>query len=204
VISNKRCLLLFARSPERGRVKTRLMPALGEERTLRLYESLLYRQLNLVNNYVDTDAILAVHGEPDHPVFSGFRGTTILQKGDDIGQRMSHAMEIALTDYKQVLLAGCDCPAMNAEYLDAGFQALDQGKNAVFGPVRDGGYVLVGLSAALPEIFINIDWGSDKVMSQTREKLHALKVPWKELPVTDDIDDPQDLALLEAFPDISY
>jgi len=42
------------------------------------------------------------------------------------------------------------------------------------------------------------------VMSQTREKLHALKVPWKELPVTDDIDDPQDLALLEAFPDISY
>lgn len=75
--------------------------------------------------------------------------------------------------------------------------------DAVFIPAEDGGYVLVGLRRPLPRLFEDIDWGSERVMTQTRARLHELGLSWRELPTLWDIDRPQDLDRLASIDGVS-
>jgi len=197
LVSHTRCLILFARQPLAGQVKTRLESALGIEGTLALYRRMLEKQITLVNQYTNANCQLWVDGDTGHNDFSEFKGLAFQQCGDDLGQRMSHAIDHALKQHDRAILIGCDCPQYSHDYFERAFLALEQGADVVLGPAMDGGYVLVGLRRSHQEIFHGIQWGSAGVMKQTRERINALGLQYHELETLHDIDEPQDLYLLE-------
>ena len=107
---------------------------------------------------------------------------------------MAAALEGALTRHRQVVLIGSDCPLMDAAYLEEAFSTLAGGHDMVLGPAEDGGYVLIGTAVPLPGgLFEDIDWGTDRVLAQTRTRIQALGISHRELPVLWDLDRPTDL-----------
>ncbi|MFT5321307.1 MAG: rSAM/selenodomain-associated transferase 1 [Pseudohongiellaceae bacterium] len=198
VTTANRCLILFVKEPVAGRVKTRLEPALGIDGALNFYQALLKRQISLVNKIPNVNAQLWVDGDCKHPVFNAFSGSVYSQQGADIGERMSFALEQALSAHGCAVLIGCDCPELTVEYLDKAFMLLEKNNDAVFGPVIDGGYILIGLRKHNSEIFQHIEWGSARVMEQSRTRLRENKLSWEELTLLHDIDEPADLVYLKA------
>jgi rSAM/selenodomain-associated transferase 1 len=196
--SHSRSLILFARQPVAGQVKTRLEPALGIEGTLALYQRLLNKQITLVSQYLNANCQLWVEGDSAHEDFAEFKGLAFQQYGDDLGLRMSNALGNALGQHSNAILIGCDCPEYSHEYFDRAFLALEQGADVVLGPAMDGGYVLVGLRRAEQALFHGIEWGSDVVLKQTRERIKTLGLTCYELETLNDIDEPQDLVLLNG------
>lgn len=194
--TSARALLLFAREPRTAQVKTRLEPAVGQQGALSLYRLLLARQINLVNSFPDVTRQCWIDGFSQHQDFAGFSGECLQQQGEELGARMAHALDIALQTHEFTVLIGCDCPQLDADYIEKAFRALESGQDAVFGPARDGGYVLVGLRNPSPSLFQDIDWGTVKVMGQTRVLAEALGLSWQELSTLNDIDEPEDLKFL--------
>ena len=190
-------LLVFARQPVPGRVKTRLGARIGTGEAAEVYRQLAATVLRLV-----IDARLApvqVHVTPDprHPFFTRLAQRDMLslhaQVDGDLGVRMCTSMDAALGCGGPVVLIGTDCPALDAVYLDRAFQALRAGRQVVLGPAEDGGYVLIGLRGSQPELFTGIDWGSERVLSQTRECIARLGLHCTELPTLWDVDRVEDL-----------
>jgi len=195
-----RGLILFARSPEIGRVKTRLEPALGNNAVLSLYRKMLQQQLSMVENFSHAACEIWVDGDTGHEDFKQLRSGIRQQEGRDLGERMCLAMADALERFETAVLIGCDCPDLDEDYLLGAFHSLEQGYDAVFGPATDGGYVLIGLknggNKGYRHLFENIDWGTEQVMEQTRSSLGASGMRWRELSPLRDIDEPADLQYL--------
>ncbi len=203
-MTESRCLLLFVREPVAGNVKTRLEARLGREKTLSLYRAMLCRQTLLANHCEGTQRQLWVAGDAAHADFANFAGDRFTQPTGDIGERMSYALRSALADHDQAILIGCDCPGMDASYLEQAFAVLSAGQDAVLGPATDGGYVLIGLRRWEPLLFRDIDWGSGVVLAQTRARLAEAGYAWAELAALDDIDEAADLERLAAMVEREY
>ncbi len=198
-------LLIFAKEPIPGRVKTRLADALGAERAAAVYLQLVLRTLDVAVAARATGVVgrIELWCEPnaDRPLFAEWRdryGVVLAtQRGDDLGARMRFALETALPRGTPALLIGTDCPALEVETLGRASAEL-VGHDAVFVPAEDGGYVLVGVARPL-DIFAGIAWSTASVMTATRSQLIALGATWRELPPLWDLDLPQDLARWEAL-----
>jgi rSAM/selenodomain-associated transferase 1 len=194
-------ILIFAKVPEPGRVKTRLIPLLGAQGAADLHARLL----------ADTVARLAPAGlapvelwcapDPGCASFSELANRYPLglhpQRGADLGERMLDAAADALTRSGAVVLVGTDCPPLGRAYLARALTEL-RAADAVLGPAEDGGYVLLGIKTAAPVLFSSIPWGTDRVAAVTRDRMGALGWSWAELPVLWDLDRPDDLIRLEA------
>ena len=198
----ERAILVFAKAPEPGLVKTRLIPALGPEGAAALAERLLEHTLKAAASV--RSAVLELHGTPDirHPVFrrlaARYKAVLHAQAGADLGERMAAAMEGALGRRRQVVLIGSDCPLMDAAYLEEAFSTLAVGYDMVLGPAEDGGYVLIGGVRPLPPLlFQGIAWGTEEVLSQTRERIRHLGVQCRELEPRPDLDRSEDLSRIQ-------
>ena len=193
-------VLIFAKTPRTGRVKTRLIPALGEHAATELYVSLLRRELGWIAGETPYAIELWVTPELEHPVLHDLlrrhRPRLRLQQGDDLGARMSHAAREALGRYRRVALIGVDCPALNAEHLRRTFRWLEGGSDAVLGPAEDGGYVLLGLSRWDARLFTGHAWGGSEVAETTRRCFDECGFTWRELSPLWDLDRPEDLPRL--------
>lgn len=190
----KACIVVFAKEPVAGNVKTRLIPALGAERAKRLHVKLMSRLFKVINQLSLCDAQLWVNNNPLHPDFAEFKGEHYVQSSTDLGQRMFDAASQVLERYQKVIIIGSDCPKMNEAYLEQAILALNkQDVDIVLGPAADGGYVLIAMKAPHKVAFESIEWGTDKVMQQTRQHLQNNKLSWYELPELFDIDRPEDL-----------
>lgn len=189
-------VLIFARAPVAGSVKTRLIPLLGEHGAAALYRNLVGRALTMARESGVGPVELWCTPDTDDVFFAAcrdrFHVTLHRQPEGDLGSRMLNAFGNALTRSRHVLLAGSDCPSLTAADLRAAAGALRDGSDAVFCPAQDGGYVLVGLSQAMPALFDAMTWGTPTVMEETRQRLHNLGWRWHELPVHWDVDRPQD------------
>ena len=106
---------------------------------------------------------------------------------------MFSALNLSLGDARYCILIGTDCPVMSADYLEQAFHALDQGLDVVIGPAEDGGYVLIGASRVEVSWFNNIDWGSQRVLEQSRQALISSAASFQELQPLWDIDQIGDL-----------
>jgi glycosyltransferase A (GT-A) superfamily protein (DUF2064 family) len=177
-------VVVFAREPRAGRVKTRLIPRLGAEGAARLHARLVRRTLRT--------ARAARLGEVR---LWGLRR----QRGADLGARMAHALAVNLRRAPRVILVGADAPALQPAHLRRAARWLAGGADAVFGPVEDGGYALVALRRPAAALFQGVDWGSARVMAQTRTRLAALGWRWRELPELWDVDRPGDLERLRGL-----
>lgn len=192
-------IFLFAREPQAGRVKTRLVPVLGEEGALDLYQQLLARQIGVLEISGLCPAELWVDGDPQAAAFAGFSGLRHRQQGGGLGERMRFAAAQGLGRNAFVILIGSDCPGLDAGYLAQAARALASGEELVIGPAEDGGYVLLGLRRCEPALFEDIEWGGERVLAQTLEKARKAGMEPVLLPPLADIDRPADLPWLAPF-----
>ena len=203
-MSRRPQLLLFTRAPEPGRVKTRLQPVLGERGAAALHAALTKHCLRQLCGVADI--ALWTTGDGDAPQLSDWagycRGGVHRQCGDGLGERLAHALAQTLRTVRPVMVIGADCPGLDADYVRAAWQQL-QSADAVVGPARDGGFVLLGLHAVELACFAGINWGSASVCSELQHNLHALGWRCRRLPSLADIDIPADLVRLADFPELS-
>jgi uncharacterized protein len=192
-------IIVFARAPEPGRAKTRLLPLLGAEGAAALQALLIERTLATALAASVGPVEMWCAPSAQHPLLKAFmqrhgiEGAT--QCEGDLGARMQHAAMAALAVNPRVLLIGTDCPAMTPADLRAAAGVL-AAHDAVLIPAEDGGYVLLGLNRWNSRLFANIAWGGDRVLAVTRERLAALDWRWQELPPLWDVDRPEDFARL--------
>jgi len=193
---------IFARQPVVGQVKTRLIPALGAQGAMILYQELLNHTINTVVHAELSAIDLCVTPESQPSFFtqhSDSKSFSItMQSGADLGQRMYHALDNALEKANKVIIIGTDCPFLNMVDLQQAIKALDS-YDMVFSPAHDGGYVLVGASKLDKCVFSAIDWGTSAVMAQTRQQLRQTNLSWHELATQHDIDVPEDLVHLASL-----
>lgn len=200
-------ILVFAKAPIPGQVKTRLINHLGKSGATKLHQKLVLKTLNTATQANLCPVELWCAPDSQHKFFTEcsqrYSITLQTQRGADIGQRMAYAFAMTLHAknqmshgrYNKVLLIGCDCPDFTADYLLQALIQLEQGHDAVIGPALDGGYVLIGLQRYHPTIFQHIDWGTEKVTAQTYHRFEQLEYAWAELAKLRDIDRPQDLTI---------
>lgn len=201
-----RRLIVFARAPIAGQVKTRLIPALGGEGAAQLHESLVRHCVLRTTNARHWKTELHCTPDVNHTFFEQLTQKGAIdrygQSSGDLGRRMFAALSAALERAEQVVLVGTDCPMLCAADIQEAFQALDTGNDAVFGPAEDGGYYLIGLRRADGRLFADISWGSDKVMDVTRSRLKELAWSWAEVTERWDVDRPEDIRRLGLDPDL--
>jgi len=190
-------VMVFAKAPHPGRVKTRLLPLLGAEGAAAFHARLI--EHTLATAHRADHGTLELHADPADDKFmrecaDRYAIKLVQQQGDDLGARMYHAFRAVLSDgrYHTAILIGTDCPELAPSHLRRASNALRDSDDAVFIPTEDGGYALIGLKRCDPRLFQDIAWGSAAVMRQTREQLNALGWRWSELQTLWDIDRPPD------------
>ena len=190
-------LHLLARTPEPGRVKTRLIPALGDEGACDLQRLLVERALELPADTFSERFFWLDDGPDDSLVeLAEAHGWTVMeQPAGDLGERMRRIAALGLAESDGVVLIGNDCPALDGDYLAAACEALRE-QEVVLGPAEDGGYVLLGLRRIDPLLFESMPWGSDRLLALTCERLQQLGWAYGLLPVLWDVDRPEDLPRL--------
>lgn len=192
-------ILIFAKAPRPGRVKTRLIPALGEAGACALHTRLLRHTLHKLCGAALAPVELWCAPDCDHPVFAELARTypvaLFSQQGADLGQRMAHAASQALERTPRVLLVGIDAPALAPGHLQRALFALEEAE-VVMIPAEDGGYVLLGLRDRVPGLFDRMPWGTDRVAELTRSRCSDLGLTTRELETLWDVDRPEDLARL--------
>jgi uncharacterized protein len=193
-------LHLLARAPVPGKVKTRLIPALGAEGACSLQRLLLERTLALsADGFAERFLWLDDLPDAELQALADDLGWTLMEQPvGDLGERMRRIAILGLADSEAVVLIGNDCPALDAGYLASARAALQQ-HCAVLGPAEDGGYVLLGLRRVDPLLFSAIPWGSEHVLALTRTRLQQLAWKHHELQMLWDVDRPEDLVRLAAL-----
>jgi len=201
----ERCALgIFAKAPQPGLVKTRLIPTLGAETAAALHARLVARTLATAQAARAGDVELWCSPHEQHPFFRSLferSGCSMRRQCEgDLGERMADAANRMLGRASFAIIVGADCPALTAHDLRIARDGLADGCDAVLGPAEDGGYYLIGLRRPLPAIFDGIDWGSERVLEQTRQALRSLGLRWRELALRWDVDRPPDLDRLRRDP----
>lgn len=193
-------ILVLAKAPVAGEVKTRLSPVLTPRQSASLHRLLVTDTLERVCETPIAPVTLYCSPDETHPFFQQCRANYPVrlraQRGGDLGQRMLHALSETLPASRYAILIGTDCPSMDAGYLKQALDALAHGGDAVIGPATDGGYVLIGMRHVHRGLFESIAWGGSSVLEQTRERLRNAGLSWRELRPLHDIDRPEDLELL--------
>ncbi|WP_336368102.1 TIGR04282 family arsenosugar biosynthesis glycosyltransferase [Marinobacter sp. C2H3] len=195
--------LQFAKWPEAGRVKTRLMPALGALGALQAHHRLTLAVLdNLCTTGYPVQFWWDRAGDPDAdaeavwPILREVEGAGLsqhTQQGANLGDRLTAALSEALADYPRALVVGSDCPSVDPGYARQAVSRLAE-VDVVLGPSEDGGYVLIGVSRTLPGMLDGVPWGTPAVLAKTCERLDQLGLRYDLLEPRWDVDEPEDWA----------
>ena len=194
-------VLLFAREPVYGQVKTRLHASIGRRRAFDLHCAMLRYQVDNIQHSGLAPLELWVDGNPENPEIASLplQEKARRQQGEDLGQRMRMAVQSARSRAEAVVLVGTDCPSIDRGYLEYALEKLASGKQVVIGPAEDGGYVLLGVRDSWPQLFLDIPWGGDRVMTVSRQRIDQLGLDCEILPERWDVDRPEDLARLASL-----
>jgi uncharacterized protein len=200
VESGCRRLILFARYPRLGAVKTRLGVKLGDEAALGFHKRSLRHLLKRLSTiaaerylYVaGCNALEAGNLARELDEASGFQ--VCLQSEGDLGERLVQAVHDVWKEGDRAVFLGSDAPTVPTAYVEEAFRALDY-LPVVLGPSTDGGYYLIGLDRPRDHLF-NVDWGTDRVLAQTVLQLEP--GGFALLPEWFDVDEAADLERLRA------
>ena len=188
-------IAILAKAPLPGLAKTRLAPALGTDGAAALQARFIERTVATARAAAIGPVTLWAAPDQNHPAFqtlSALLGVTLArQPAGDLGARMLAAIEAA---QGPALVIGTDCPALTAEHLIAAAAVLRDGCDAVVIPVEDGGYALIGSRKPQPALFEGVPWSTANVMAETRRRLRAARLVWREPARLWDVDEPADLA----------
>ena len=190
-------LIVFAKAPIPGEVKTRLCPPLDPDEAASLHGTLVLDAVERAKGLAG--ASLYVAGAPDlaHPFFKvleGRYGAKLLpQRGPDLGARMKWAMQDAFEQgAEDVLLTGTDLPTLPRARLMESLTLIKK-HDVVLGPTADGGYYLIGLRKMVPALFEGIGWSTASVFADTKKKIEDAGLSLGLLPECRDLDTLEDL-----------
>lgn len=197
-ISARAVVIIFARAPVAGRVKTRLAPRLGTAGAARLH-------MQLVENTVCTAreaqcGPVELHVTAPHRLFGSLGVEVKRQRGRDLGERMHGALRNALQRFRTAVLIGTDCPALTPSDLRNAVRKLEGGADIVLAPAEDGGYALIAARRISLRIFTGVDWGSADVLTRTLRNARDARMRYRLLRTVWDVDRPEDLARLKSRP----
>lgn len=196
-------VIVFAKEPVSGRVKTRLAPALGADEAAALHRTLTDGTLTVATDAAPGAVELCCTPDDPHPVLTDLaqrHGVGLAAQGPgNLGERMARAFARTLPGGRPVLIIGTDCPVLSPAYLRQASEALADGADAVLGPAEDGGYVLIGLRRFAAGLFDGIIWGGADVCDTQRQLLAEAGFRWEELPTLWDVDRPTDLDRYQAY-----
>ena len=194
-------LIVFAKAPVPGTVKTRMQPVLGEDNCLLLHKALVRHTLERIRllDLPGLEKAVFFTGATED-VFTYARDFDIaedisveIQFGKDLGERLSNALEKKiLSGYKKVIFIGTDSPLLGNRVIEEVVEGLGT-HDVMIGPAADGGYYLIGFSEFIPSILKGIKWGSSLVFDQTLELMKKNSLKWKCLNKGFDLDTFEDL-----------
>jgi uncharacterized protein len=192
-------LILFARDPVLGTVKTRLSPFLEEGVILKLYTCFLQDSLDNIGQVENVDRFVGVAPSNESGFFTRTLGSDIcmfVQEGESLGDKMRRAIQDRFTEgYERVVIIGSDSPSLPASYIH---RALGSKRDIVLGPSTDGGYYLVGMRGKMVEVFKDVTWGTETVLQETCKHLLQNGASLELLPVWYDVDTPEDLKFFKT------
>src|SRR6266404_5784171 len=190
-------LAIMTKAPQAGQVKTRLVPPLKPDEAAELNRFFLRDTITTIaNSATPKDACgIAVYT----PIGSESAYTDILpdnfrllpQRGDGFGERLYFAaLDLFKCGFESVCLIDSDSPTVPPEDFAQAVRLLQRpGDRVVLGPSDDGGYYLIGLKKPHKELFERIDWSTERVLAQTRQRAREIGLEVKLLPVGYDVDD---------------
>jgi len=197
--NNNNAVILFARDPVLGQVKTRLSFSLDNKTILGLYICFVEDSLEKIRRLDNADCFVGVFPEN----YSGFFKETVgsgmkifAQQGNDLGEKMRSAFADRFDEgYDKVVIIGSDSPSLPGSYINKAFASE---KDLVLGPSADGGYYLIAMTGKLFEVFAGVAWGTDKVLEETLSRVKEANISLELLPVWYDVDLPKDLKFLKT------
>jgi hypothetical protein len=192
----KRAIIIMAKVPQAGKVKTRLQPLLTPKQSAEFANCLLQDTINKVNQ-TKNKLIIAYSPSEQRNFFDGFHNLVLTaQNGSDLGERMFNAFQFAFSqNLDSVVMIGTDSPTFPPEFINKAFDFLIN-SDAVLGKTEDGGFYLIGLKKLDRRIFEAVEWSSPTTFQQTKNNLEKLDFSLSELPVWYDVDEPKDLKRL--------
>jgi hypothetical protein len=199
-MTDNRCVLLFVKLPEKGRVKSRLARHIGQDAALALYESMALDVIDMLKRGRFPFRICYTPPEARDQM-TGWLGREydyLPQTGDDLGDRMDEAFaRVFSTAVEEALLIGSDIPGLTTGIIEEAFASLAM-NDAVIGPANDGGYYLIGFrkNTFTPGIFHDMAWSTSAVFRATMDKLHDASRKVHVLPELTDVDTVEDLRAL--------
>ena len=192
-------VILFARDPILGQVKTRLRPSFDDETILKLYICFVEDSLEKIRQVDNVKCFVGVSPDNHSGLFKGiesFGMSLFVQRGKDLGEKMRQAFADRFAEgYNKVVIIGSDSPSLPVSYIN---KALASDKDLVLGPSTDGGYYLIAMSGKLSEVFSGVAWGTENVLDETLKKIKGTSVSFELLPIWYDVDSPDDLKFLKT------
>lgn len=192
---SKNAIIVFAKTPEIGKVKTRLARDTSPEFAVEFYEVCLQYLFNELHDN-QSDILLYLTPDSDENYFHPFKPQNICYQVSDnnLGHRMASAFEAELEHFEKVLLIGSDIPSLDNRLLSMALDSLDN-HPTVIGPAEDGGYYLIGFRQGnFINCFEDIEWSTETVLSETLRKFEG--IPLFLLPYCRDVDTLEDLQSL--------
>ena len=197
-----RVLIVFAKEPEKGQVKTRLEPYKGADYCLSLYKAFLIDTLEIARKVKCDKRILAYAcNKRGIPVFikKNSKGFELYrQRGASLGSRMNNAFKYAFkSGPAKAIIIGSDSPSLPYKFINKSFHLLDL-NDIVIGPSNDGGYYLIGMKSPCNNIFKGIKWSTKNVFNETMVILRKLSKSAAILDKWFDVDDIESLNYLKS------
>ena len=192
-------LIIFARNPELGKIKTRLAKSVGDKNALKVYLHLLEHTAQIcspieAHKHIYYDSFIEIDD-----IFPENSFQKSIQSGEDLGIRMYNAFKDIFGQWaKKIILIGTDCFELDSSVIENAFNQLDT-SDAVIGPAKDGGYYLIGMKNLKKDYFINKTWGGENVLLDTLIDFKKLEINYSLLPVLNDVDHKEDLGDLEKL-----
>lgn len=199
---HRRTLIIFAKDPRPGQVKTRLAASIGSARAAEWYRR---TAREIIDELRGGPWLTMIRFCPDAAgkAIRSWLGSDRLSFGPqgpgDLGDRMRRAVRSALAEGSEghrVCVIGTDAPDVDGAVVEDAFALLEKDRDVVLGPAADGGYYLIGVDEDRPALFRDMPWSTAEVLQTTRDRIRTAGLEWAELPTLADVDDLADLESL--------
>jgi len=194
-------LIIFAKEPQKGKVKTQLLGCLTKNNCLKLHKAFLRDTLD-VARAVNCEKKIIAYEATNEPVYLKKIGKDFSfykQEGENLGERMHNAFELAQREgSSKVIVIGSDSPTILPEFIEEGFNLLTD-NDIVLGPAKDRGFYLIGLKKPLPDLLKNIPWSAKNVFSRMLDNAAFLGKKVTKVKEWYDVNDKESLLYLSGI-----
>jgi len=194
-------IIVMAKAPVPGRVKTRLCPAISEEQAASLAACFARDVVEKVLSLA-WPVIVAYAPAEERGLLAALLPSSLLwtpQRGQTLGERMQSALEEAgALGFSPLVMIGTDSPTMPPSLIQKTVETLDTDlADIVLGPAEDGGFYLIAMRYPVVSLFNNVAWSTVAALADTLRNTSSLNLRVAQLPVWYDVDTPEDLERLQ-------